>query len=396
MTNQLLSELLLKWRAEYAYEIDGVICTNDALYPRLTGNPVHAFAFKMVLSDQIVEAKVVDVLWTASKDGYLKPRVQIEPVYLGGVKIEYATGFNGKYIEENKIGVGALIRLIRSGDVVPHIIAVVQPSAQGQMPTMPYEWNSTHVDIMLVNKADDPTVKEKNIIAFFSSLEVDALGAGNMKKIIAAGFDSVPKILLMTEADFFKVEGFKQKMAQKVHASIADRVAKATLAELMHATNLFGRGFGTKKFQLILKQEPKILTDTSLSAEEKVKRIAAVEGLAKKTAEQFVLQIPIFLAFLTETQLTGKLLEQANQPPLEIKDTSHPLYGKQYVMTGFRDKALMAKLAAVGAEQGSGVRKNTFVLLVKDTGEETTKTKEALALGIPIMTPATFQAKFNL
>ena len=396
VTNQLLSDLLLKWRAEYAYEIDGVICMNDLIYPRLTGNPAHAFAFKMVLSEQMAEAKVVDVLWAASKDGYLKPRVQIEPVSLSGVTIEYATGFNGKFITENKIGVGALIRLIRSGDVIPHIIAVVQPAAQAQMPLVPYEWNSTHVDIMLVNKADDPMVKEKNITAFFSSLEVDGLGAGNVKKIMAAGFDSVPKILSMTEAEFLQVQGFKQKMAQKVRESIVNQVQKASLAELMHATNLFGRGFGTKKFQLILQQEPQILTATTLSAEEKVKRIAAVEGLAKKTAEQFVGQIPAFIAFLSETHLTGKLQQQTLQQPIEIKDTTHPLYGKQFVMTGFRDKELLAKLAAVGAEQGSGVRKNTFVLLVKETGEENSKTQEALELGIPIMTPAALQAKFNI
>ena len=38
-------------------------------------------------SDQIVETKVLDVIWTPSKDGYLKPRVKIEPVTLGGAKI---------------------------------------------------------------------------------------------------------------------------------------------------------------------------------------------------------------------------------------------------------------------------------------------------------------------
>ena len=49
------------------YEIDGVIVTDDKTYPRKSGNPEHAFAFKMVLSDQIAEAKVVDVLWTLVK-----------------------------------------------------------------------------------------------------------------------------------------------------------------------------------------------------------------------------------------------------------------------------------------------------------------------------------------
>jgi NAD-dependent DNA ligase len=91
----------------------------------------------MVLSDQVAEVKVVDVIWTASKDGYLKPRVRVEPVHIGGVTIEYATGFNGKFIEDNKIGVGAIIQLIRSGDVIPYIKSVVVPAETGKMPDIP-------------------------------------------------------------------------------------------------------------------------------------------------------------------------------------------------------------------------------------------------------------------
>ena len=37
------------------------------IYPRENKNPAHAFAFKMVLSDQVVEAKVVDVNYSISK-----------------------------------------------------------------------------------------------------------------------------------------------------------------------------------------------------------------------------------------------------------------------------------------------------------------------------------------
>ena len=75
----------------------------------------------MVLSDQSAEAKVLDVLWSASKDGFLKPRVKIEEVNIGGAKINYATGFNAKFIQDNKIGLGAVIKIIRSGDVIPKI-----------------------------------------------------------------------------------------------------------------------------------------------------------------------------------------------------------------------------------------------------------------------------------
>ena len=47
----------------------------------------------MVLSDQIVEARVVDVIWEPSQQGYVKPKIRIKPVEIGGAKIEYAGDF---------------------------------------------------------------------------------------------------------------------------------------------------------------------------------------------------------------------------------------------------------------------------------------------------------------
>ena len=95
--------------------------------------------------------------------------------------------------------------------------------------------------------------------------------------------------------------------------------------------------------------------------------------------------------------MTAKLQEPLSKPLInEVKDTSHPLYGKQYIMTGFRDKELIEILTQLGAEQGNGVRKNTFVVLVKESGEENSKTKEAKTLGIPVMAVAEFKTKYNL
>ena len=92
ISNENLSQLLIVWRDTYAYEIDGLVIVDDKVYPRPEKNPDYAFAFKMVHSDQGAEAKIIDVIWTPSKDGYLKPRIRIEPVVLGGARIEYATG----------------------------------------------------------------------------------------------------------------------------------------------------------------------------------------------------------------------------------------------------------------------------------------------------------------
>jgi len=147
--NSLLSEILVDWRDDYEYTIDGVIVSNDEIYDRTDKNPEHGFAFKMVLSDQVAESRVLNVLWSPSKDGYLKPRIQIEPVVLGGAKIEYATAFNAAFVEENKLGIGSLIKLVRSGDVIPHIMDVIEPAEKAKMPDVAYKWNDTHVDIIL-------------------------------------------------------------------------------------------------------------------------------------------------------------------------------------------------------------------------------------------------------
>ena len=348
----------------------------------------------MVLSDQIAEAKVVDVLWTPSKDGYLKPRVQIEPIQLGGVKIEYATGFNGAFIEQNKIGMGALIQIIRSGDVIPHIRSVTTPAEQAKMPLVPYKWNNTHVDIMLEDISSDETVREKNITGFFRGIGVEGLKGGNVVRIISAGYDTVPKIIHMSKEEFLKVEGFKDKLATKIYDGIKEKLSSASLITLMSASNIFGRGFSDKRVELILEAYPDILISQELSAD-KIKKITGIKGMATKSAEAFVEKIGDFVAFLQECGLQSKLnsstISGANVTQI---DTSHPLYKKSVVMTGTRDAGVIDALKKVGAILGSSVSKNTVVVVAKSADEDSGKANEARKLGIPIMTPSEFLSKY--
>jgi NAD-dependent DNA ligase len=381
LTNEMLSELLVEWRTNYMYEIDGVIVTDDKVYPRSSGNPEHSFAFKMVLSDQIAEAKVLNVLWTPSKDGYLKPRVQIEPIHLGGVTIEYATGFNGAFIYDNKVGIGSMIEIIRSGDVIPHIKAVTVPALEPKMPDIPFKWNDTHVDIMLENASEDPTVKEKNITGFFRGIEVEGLSSGNIARLIQAGFSTIPQILKMSEEDFLKVEGFKGKLAHKIYTGIHQKVEEASITSLMAASNIFGRGFSDKKIELILEDLPDILVSKK-SSEDKIKEIAAVKGMATKTAEAFVKKIDDFKIFLEECGLQDKLYIK---PVAKVVNQSSPLFGKTVVLTGTRDKNIIDFLKEVGAIQGSSISKSTFLVIAKNKEDATGKAEEARKINIPIM-----------
>lgn len=70
-------------------------------------------------SDNIIEVGVVDVLWNPSRHGLLKPIVKYDKVKLCGAYLEQATAHNARFIVENNIGPGSVIKITRSGDVIP-------------------------------------------------------------------------------------------------------------------------------------------------------------------------------------------------------------------------------------------------------------------------------------
>ena len=205
------------------YEIDGIIVRENKYANPQTTNPKNAFAFKMILADQVVETKVLEVEWNASKNGYLKPTIKVETCSIGGVTIQRATGFNGKFIQDHGIGPGAVVLLIRSGDVIPHISKVLQ-SVAPQLPSNPYNWTSTGVDIVLQNASKDSQVIGKQLLAFFQGMEVEGIGPGIISRFVGNGYDTIEKILAMTVEDIKELEGFQEKSAKKVYSSIHQQI----------------------------------------------------------------------------------------------------------------------------------------------------------------------------
>jgi NAD-dependent DNA ligase len=293
-----------------------------------------------------------------------------------------------------------VIELIRSGDVIPHIRKVIVPAEEPKMPLVDYKWNDSKVDILLENILDDENVKEKIITGFFKGIEVDGLSSGNVTRICCGGYDSIGKILKMKTEDFLKIDGFKIKMATKLYDGIQDKIKSASLIKIMSVSNLFGRGFNEKKIETIMQSYPLILLSNE-TKETKIEKIISVKGIARKTAEGFVERINDFIVFLKETQLMDKLKEiptniSTNTLANINKETIHPLYKKSIVMTGFRDKDLENKLKMINANIMSSVSKNTFLVLVKNKEENTSKILEAKKMQIPLMTIDEFIKNYNI
>ena len=130
---------------------------------------------------------------------------------------------------------------------------------------------------------------------------MDGVGAGVIKKLMAAGYDSVPAILRMREADFLELEGFKKTLANKIYTNNESGVESASLPVLMKASNIFGRGFGERRL-VVLAKYPNILLDKDSDAK-KVEKLVTVDGWSTKSASEFVKHIGAFVAFMKECGL---------------------------------------------------------------------------------------------
>jgi NAD-dependent DNA ligase len=383
-----LKKILIDWKQSYKFEIDGVIITQDRIVERVSSNPKHAWAFKIITDDQIATTVVEEVIWSPSKDGYLKPKIRVKPVNVCGVTITYVTVHNEAYRRNNGIDVGAVVEIIRSGDVIPKVHSVVTP-VEIHDPPEQYDVELKGVDYILKNPNDNMTVRLKMIHAFFVNIGVVGLGRGNVQRIMNAGFNTVQGVLNMSVDDLLTVDGFKDKTANKIYNSIRHCIIKSSLPELLVATNILGRGMGLSRVTAILESYPDILVSKE-SDEEKLKKIATIPGFKDKTANLFVPYINEFVTFMTLIHQKQKLtfVKHTNY------NMSHPLYGKKIVITGFRDKKLEENIKTFGIIISNSINSKTHLVLVKNKNQDTTKAIRAKELKLPILTLKEFTNKY--
>lgn len=383
-----LFNTLIKHRADSEYEIDGIIITEDKLHQRNTsGNPKYSFAFKV--NGVGKETEVLEVEWNPSKHGQIIPRIKIKPIELGGITVQHTTGFHAKYIVVNKIGPGAILRVVRSGDVIPHIIEIVKPAEEPQLPDIEYEWTNTNVHILVKNPNNNEAIHLKRLVSFFTCLGVDNLSRGTIIKMINSGYNTIYKILSMKVTDFLKLPGIKDRMANKLYNNIHKIIDEPIyIPKVMTASLKFGHGFGQKRFEAILDRYPEILDMEHIS----VDMISEIPGFQKTTAKRFLTNFQQFLDFLEELPMI-KLKPYINVLSESIGDL---FLDKQVVMTGFRDEVIEEFIKLNGGSLGNSISNKTKLVIAKEIDGNSIKLQKANSLGIQTTSLNQFKDKYNL
>ncbi len=373
-----LRELLNKRKTEAEYEIDGlVISSQDYVYENSKENPKMTVAFKSL--GETKEVKVLDVEWNVRKYNYLKPRVKTEPVYFGNVKVQYFSGYNAKYIKDNNIGVGTVLLVTRSGDVVPDILRVITPT-EALMPEEECHWSSSGMELISDENNSDINLISR-LVSFFTVCNIKGMKEGIIKKIVEGrGIKDENEFFGITKEDVLSVDGFKDKSAENVINCINELKGKICVTDTMVACGIF-QGFGEKKINKIISEAgdvlPYCVNDKVVDKKELVYQILRIGGF-NTTAEKFV-------NYLDEFKEYYKRVKYAFGAPKPIVIQKVEITGKIYCFSGFRDAKLKIKLMDEGNSVVDSLTKEVNILVVKDINESSSKIEKARKYGIEIV-----------
>lgn len=377
-----------KMRSNLPYDIDGaVVKVNDFEKQAILGftvrSPRYAIAFKFPAEQ--VETTVKKIFLTVGRTGKITPNAELEPVFVAGSKVSYATLHNFDYIEKKDIREGDVVSIQKAGDIIPEIVAVNRDKRKEDV--MPYLIPKTcpacddplmqfegEVDYYCVN-TDCPKQVLERMIHFSSrvAMEIDTLGEKRVAQLYEAG-------LLNSVEDIYRLKEHRQKMmtldkmGEKSTEKLLDAIEKSKdkpLSRFLFALGI--RHVGAKTAQLIAQHFGSL--DKIMNA--KREDFLEIEEVGVTIADSIV----SYFALEDNRQLVENLLalgvkaEHIQRKSLDtFKDMRFVLTGSLQTMTRSEAKQ---KIEALGGRVTGSVSNSTDVVVYGEkAGSKLAKAKE--------------------
>ena len=159
------------------YPADGIVLSDNDITVSGNSRIYNSVAFKF--KAEVKETVVTGIEWNLSKTKNLVPTVLVEPVELSGATVTRTTGYNANYILDSGIGVGAKVRMYRSGEVIPTIDEIIE-KVPVDLPTKcpcceaDLVWKGVH---LVCDNPDCADMKTQDLLIWCNNIApVDGLG----------------------------------------------------------------------------------------------------------------------------------------------------------------------------------------------------------------------------
>ena len=371
-------------RDSYAMMLDGMVIKVNEIAAQIDMGytvkvPRFSVAYKFPAVEKITTIK--NITLQVGRTGAITPVAIVEPTDIDGVIVERATLHNFDEIERKDIRINDKVIILRSGDVIPKIVKVLENERSGD--EKPYEkphecpvCQGELLDEGALLKCQNLSCEARvvNSIIYFASkpcLNIDGLG----NKIVEVLFNSgmVKSVLDLFALDLEKLltlEGFKEKKSQ----NLLNAINSAKGCDYWRFINSLGiEHIGEVASKTISEAFGKEFISASKE------QIIALDGIGEEMAESLL----EFIRVNKETILKLQELLEPQEPLQKEEASENPFKGKTVVLTGTMSQsrgAIKEYLENLGAKVSGSVSKKTdFLIFGEDAGS---KYDKALSLGV--------------
>ena len=366
------------------YLIDGLVFVYDdiKLHAELgetSHHPRYKMAFKFAGETKV--AKINEIEWGVSRNGTLTPVALIEPTELSGAMIGRVTLHNFGMVQNFELKAGDKIEIIRSGEVIPKFLGVVERSkGEFTYPTRCPSCSSKLViqDIWLSCDNENCPAKIKEVILnYIHKAGIDDVSDKRLEEMINKGLVSnIPDLYKLEIENFLVLEKVKDKLATKMFENIS-KSKEQSLAQFISAIGV--EGVSIAKSEKIIAQGyntlPKILDLT-------LEKMLEIEGFAEKSSRTFLESLDKKKKLIAELLKVGVVVKKD-----EVVTGEGTLTGLKFCLTGelSQPRPQIEKIIKMNGGVIAGVSKNLNYLVTNETSSSSSKFVKAQSLGIPII-----------
>lgn len=370
------------------FDIDGLVLesTNESIKEHMgSTRKFHRWQIAFKVNEESAEVEVLKVVHQTSRTGRVSPVAELVPTKLSGATLSRATVHHYNMVKTNGVGPGAIIKLVRSGLVIPKIEEVIkraEPELPENCPSCGAHliWEGDH--LICPNKSDCPAQTENTLIHFFKTLgNVDGFGPKVIEKITNQGIKHIHEIYQIPMHQFVEF-GFGDKTSQNlVDQLLASRQIEIEDWRFLAAFGVTRLAGGNCEKLL---QHHALVQVFEISVEDMVK----IDGFAQLSAEAIVEGLAnVREEFFKVYSLGFNLSVTPKESDRESSDS--PIAGAVVVFTGSMQQGSrddMEKNAkALGAKVAKSVTGKTTYLVTGDKVGET-KINAARDKGVKVLT----------
>ena len=387
-------------RAALGFPIDGAVIKADENADRdrlgvASRTPKWATSYKYAADTSTTVLKDIEV--QIGRTGRITLRALLEPVFVGGTTITYATLHHPGFVADQGLAIGQTVAVYRAGDVIPRVTAAMgeQPAGLTQWvpPEMCPQCDEAWDKSSLLWRCHTPECSVAGRIEYFASrdaMDIEGLSVSTAEALTESG-------LVSNVADLFDLT-VSQIAAVKVGTTttggdrlIGTTVATKLVAEIEKSKNqplnrvitslglrFTGRTFG-RRFAAHFKNL-EAFRDTTLESLQEVDAVREGRGAH------------IYKGIVDMRDVIDRLIAAGVTTKVEEVIGDKPLTGQTYVVSGsvpgYTRTTIAEKIEQLGGKASSSVSKTTTALVTDDPS--TSKGKKALDLGITIIDPSKF------